>query len=137
MRYSNNPYSNNPYSVFGVLVSSHRNMYLSSTIAITIIGFSDTFTNEIIKTNIKIFGLIIFMISIYTGISASNQFSYYLNKSKNLPDNIPIKSWKRWQYISYLYSLLITCIAVLFLNRKLVTFNYLRNLKNINYLVQN
>ena len=115
-------YSNNPYSVFGVLVSSQRNMYLTSSIAISIIGFSDTFTDFKIKTNLKIFGLIIFMMSIYTGISASNQFSYYLSKSKDLPDDIPIKSWKRWQYISYVYSVLITWVAILFLNRKLINF---------------
>jgi hypothetical protein len=121
-------YSDNPYSAHGSMISTQRNMFLISSIAISLIGFSNIFELEVVKTYIKILGLVIFCMSIYTGISAANEFSYYLDKSKELPDNIHIKSWKRWKYISYIYSLIISMVALLFLNRKLVKFN-IRSLK--------
>ena len=82
-------YSNNPHTVYNGMASSQRNMFVTATLATALIKFSDTFDDKLVKFNIKIISLIIFMMSIYFAISSSYDFLYYLNKNENLPDNIP------------------------------------------------
>ena len=113
-------YSNNPYSVHSTMISSQRNMFLTSSIAISLIGFSDTFKDKHIIYYIKILGLVIFTISIYIGITASNEFTYYLDNNKNLPDDIPIKSWRRWKYVNYVYTCLLSLIIFILINKKIL-----------------
>lgn len=114
-------YSNNPHTVYNGMISGHRNMFLSSSVAIIMIGFSDTFKNKTIQLSIKICGLIILMLAIFIGITATHDFKYYITHTKDiLPDYVPLDSWKSWSYVTYIYSGILICLTCLFLFRKII-----------------
>jgi len=114
-------YSINPQSVYNGMISGQRNMFLSSSLAIAIIGFSNSFKNNKIRWVTKLVGASIFLLSILIGIGAAQDFSFYLESVKeDPPENIAFENWHRWPYISYVYSCILVIIASLFFFRKIM-----------------
>ena len=114
-------YSINPQSVYNGMISGQRNMFLSSSLAIAIIGFSNTFKDKRIRWVTKFVGASIFILSILIGIGAAQDFSFYLEKVKeDPPDNIAFEGWSRWPYVSYIYSCFLVIIASLFFFRNIM-----------------
>ncbi len=114
-------YSNNPQAVYNGLISGQRNMFLSSSVAIVMIGFSHSFKRKAIQLSVKICGLLIIMLSIFIGLTATHDFKYYLSHNKEpFPDYIPLTSWKSSAYITYVYSGILICLASLFLIRQIL-----------------
>ena len=113
-------YSINPQSVYNGMISGQRNMFLSSSLAIAIIGFSNTFKDKRIMWVTKLVGASIFLLSILIGVGAAQDFSFYLESVKeDPPENIAFEGWSRWPYVSYIYSFFLVIIACLFFFRKL------------------
>lgn len=115
----------NLYSAYNGAVSAQRNMFLSSSIAIIMIGFSDKFKhklkNDFTVHTVRLIGIFIFLISVYIGFVSNYDFRFYLDSVKDeLPDNIPIDSWYRLTYVVYLYSLILVLVAFLYLFRKML-----------------
>ena len=109
-------FSNNPNTVYNGMMSGQRNMFLSSSIAIVMFGFSNNFKSHILRWSVKLISMGIFLLSCYIGITASNEFMYYLNAYKNkLPKHIPVESWYRWGYVSYVYSIILLFIGTSYL----------------------
>ena len=77
-------FSNNPQSVYNGAISGQRNMFLSSSLAAMIIGFSSNFKSPHVIKFVKIIGICIFIISITTGYLSNNDFRFYLDKMKIL-----------------------------------------------------
>ena len=71
-------FSNNPNTVYNGMMSGQRNMFLSSSIAIVMFGFSNNFKNHLLRWTVKLISMGIFILSCYIGITASNEFMYYL-----------------------------------------------------------
>ena len=105
-------YSNNPNTVYNGMVSSLRNMFLASSIAIVIIGLSNRFYNY--RNIIKIMASILFILSIYIGIKTITDFNYYLERNKDtLPDYVPYDSWRSWKYVVYIYVLILIALLII------------------------
>ena len=116
-------YSNNPHTVYNGFISGQRNMFLSSSLSIIMIGFSDTFKNKTVQLSVKICGLVILMLAVFIGITATHDFRFYITHNKDaLPGYIPIDSWKSWAYVTYIYCFILICLACLFLFRKIIKF---------------
>tara|TARA_B100001173_G_C15956867_1_gene533844 strand:- start:718 stop:1074 length:357 start_codon:yes stop_codon:yes gene_type:complete len=114
-------FSNNPHSVYNGAISGQRNMFLSSSLAAIIIGFSHNFKNPLIITIVKIIGLCIFSISIMIGLLTNYDFRFYLDKMKGkLPEYIPVDTWYTWSFIVYIYTFLIATIGFLYLIRNII-----------------
>ena len=114
-------FSNNPHTVYNGLISGQRNMFLSSSLAIALIGVSAIFKNTKIQIIIKILGAVVFMLSIIIGLAASDDFRYYLDNNKEqFPSYIPLNNWYKWSYVSYIYSFIIICVASLFLINQII-----------------
>ena len=114
-------YSNNPQAVYNGLISGHRNMFLSSSVAVVMIGFSHSFKNPKIQLSIKFCGLCILGLAIYIGIHATHDFKYYIKHNKDtLPSYIPVNSWKNWAYVTYIYSGILICLSLLLLFIKIL-----------------
>jgi hypothetical protein len=103
-------YSNNPHTVYNGLMSSQRNMFLSSSLAIIFIGFSKGFINKDVKGGTKLFYIFlsilassILIISIFIGVESSIDYNFYISQNPNLPPDIPIDKWNRWQIVSHIY----------------------------------
>jgi Na+/proline symporter len=115
-------FPNNPHTVYNGMISGQRNMFLSSSVAVALIGFSNIFKDENVRLCVKILGTVIFIISICIGLKATDDFLFYLNNNKDeFPSYIPIDSWYSWKYISYIYSALLICVAMLFLMKKILS----------------
>jgi len=103
------------------MISGQRNMFLSSSLAIAIIGFSNTFKDKRIMWVTKLVGASIFLLSIFIGIGAAQDFSFYLESVKeDPPENIAFDNWHRWPCISYIYSFILVIVASLFFFRKIL-----------------
>jgi len=114
-------FGNNPHAVYSGALSGYRNMFLSSSIAVVIIGFSDKFKNKNISMFVKIVGAIIFMLSITIGILTDYDFRFYLDNFKHeLPDYIPVENWYIWSSVVYIYTLLIGIVGGIYLFREVL-----------------
>lgn len=105
----------NPQSVYNGFVSNQRNMFLSSSLAVVIIGFSNKFENKNVRILIKIMSLLVFAISIFIGLKANYELNYYLDNN-DISDKIPTDSWRQTCQVTnlYVFVLLVTSIAFLF-----------------------
>lgn len=116
-------FSNNPQSVYNGAISGQRNMFLSSSLAAIIIGFSDKFHNPYIITTVRLLGCIIFLLSITIGYLSNHDFRFYLDKmGDELPEYIPVDDWRLWTLIVYVYITIIAIIGLLYILRN-ITFN--------------
>lgn len=97
-------FSNNPQSVYNGMLSGYRNMFLSSTVAIALIGFSEKFKNPRFKFLISIIGGIVLFLSLYISLMVANDFKFYIDKMESdLPEHIPLEQWKMHFYTGYIY----------------------------------
>ena len=114
-------YANNPQAVYNGLISGQRNMFLSSSVAIVMIGFSNSFKNTIIRLSIKLCGLFILILSIFIGMRATNDFNFYIKHNENkLPNDIPVSNWLHWSYVTYIYCGILIYLVSLLLFRKIL-----------------
>ncbi len=110
----------NPHTVYNGAVSGQRNMFLSSSLALVIIGFSDKFKKEYIIFIVRLLGILIFSISIFIGLLSNYDFRFYLDNVKDdLPAHIPLDNWYRMSYVVYLYTLILGLIGLFYFIHKL------------------
>jgi hypothetical protein len=118
-------FSNNPQAVYNGNMSGQRNMFLSSSLAAVMIGFSSKFENKTRALFVKLLGALIFFISIYIGFSTNYDFRFYLDKMKGeLPDYIPVENWYNWTLVVYTYTIIIFVIGSLFLFKNFLPFKF-------------
>lgn len=111
----NYAYSNNPATNYNGMMSGMRNMILSSSVAIVMIGYISAKMNN--NKIFQIFAVCILFLSAYIGIGSALDFDYYL-KNNNFQISIyNVAHWKMWKYISITYAifLIILGFASLFL----------------------
>ena len=106
-------------SVFNGYTSITRNMYLTSSIGITAMIFSNRFTH--FEKIIKILSLWIILYSIFYGLKSThdlNQYLVLLNKQNDLSEltQMQIKQWTEWGYFNYIYIciMVILCLVIFF-----------------------
>ncbi len=108
-------FSNNPHAVYNGALSSQRNMFLTSSIAVAIIGFSKGLKTPIATTIVKILAIAIFLMSIAIGFKSLMDFRFYLDKtSEHMPDHVPLDNWYSWSYVSIAYITIIVFIVSIF-----------------------
>jgi len=116
-------YSHNPQTYLNGYISMMRNMFLTSSVALGTMGFSNRFKEfEII---IKIVGTLIMGYAILYGYTSAKNFSNYiefLEEKKELADvyEIQLPEWKNWIKLTYLYMILLVIVVVVILFRKIL-----------------
>lgn len=114
-------YANNPQAFMNGFLSGSRNIFLTSSIAIAMYGFSNTFKMDFSVNMIKILSIMVFLFSIMLGINTL--FGYYdylkkLQKDKaNLPEYINLNVWWSFLYITMVYIIILIAIVLLALIR--------------------
>lgn len=108
-------YSNNPHAAYSALISGQRNMFLSSSVAVVMIGFSSKFKSKAVRFTLKGLSSLIFFISIFIGYQAERDFKFYLEKNPDLPEYVPLDEWKNWLYVSYMYCAILIVVSLVFL----------------------
>ena len=95
-------------------MSALRNMFLTSSIAIAMVGFGDKFTD----TNrflIKLISYGIIILSIFFGLKASNDFTNMIKKNSEIKNLSPtekeiLEQSKDWPLFAYTYILFLSII---------------------------
>jgi hypothetical protein len=124
---TNKNYINNAHSAYNGMISAQRNMFLTSSVAVLVIGFGKSFS-RLTHSIIYFLGVLILCISIYIGLAGAYDFKYYLDFNKNsLPPFIPVKNWYHWIILSYLYAVVLFIIIILVVVNKVYPYN----IKNI------
>jgi len=116
-------YKINPQTAYNGMLSGQRNMFLTSSIAIAILGFSNKFKNESTKIIIKIFGLTLFIMSIYIGFKTAYDFDKVLYKFKKQEHGkvfLDLLEWSSWKWVTYIYTFMLVIIILLYLFKKLL-----------------
>ena len=110
-------------SLFVSYISLIRNMFLNSSIGISVIIFSNNFTK--FNKHITLIGLTIIFFSIIYGIKSSYNFYKYINLMKldeNLSgiNNLQIDHWFQWIYLHIIYITILILILLIVLYRKIL-----------------
>lgn len=105
------------YTVLNSQLSALRNMFLTSSVGIVVIGFSNVFEGMYADI-MRIMGAVVLFYSMVTGIIASYTFWRYVieNVDKNEPE---YKRWMSWVYMGYIYAVIILIIFAIFSYKKL------------------
>ena len=108
--------SNNPHAVYNGALSGQRNMFLTSSIAVAIIGFSKGLRTPLASTIVQILAIAIFVMSISIGVKSLLDFRHYLDEVGNdMPGHIPIDNWYSWTYVNIAYICILVFSISLFL----------------------
>ena len=107
-----------PQAVYNGFASMFRNMLISMTASIALIGFSEKF--ELMAPVVRMIGFTVMMIAAFIGFKTYRDFLDYIN---SIESEVPIaKRWRTWAYTSLLYSAIIFTLAVIYLFRKVLIF---------------
>ena len=107
-----------PQAVYNGFASMFRNMLISMTASVALIGFSEKF--ELMAPVVRMIGFTGMTISAFIGLKTYRDFLDYIN---SIDDEVPMaKRWRTWAYTSLFYSALIFTLAVIYLFRKVIIF---------------
>lgn len=114
--------AHNPQAFTNGYISMSRNMFLTSSVGISAIVFSNSFKKY--DKVIKICALAILCFSMLYGYKSSKDFSKYLDYLEKHPDidepyNFLVKDWRGWVTMSYAYIAVIFVVTLFILFRKI------------------
>lgn len=95
-------------SAYNGMMSAHRNMFLTSAVAVTMIAFTKSFKNWYID----LLAICLLFMSATIGIMGTNDFKFFLKNNEIDPDSFNLENLMRWQYIGYGYALFLIIIGL-------------------------
>lgn len=103
-------------------MSALRNMFLTSSIAVGMVGFGDKF-NDTNKFLIKSIAFGIILLSIGFGLKSTSDFSLMLKKNSELKNLSPVeeellKQSKEWPLFAYTYITFLSIILFAYLGKQ-------------------
>ena len=113
--------SHNPKDFENGYISMMRNMFLTSSIGITIITFSKNFKK--FKLILEILALVILTYSIILGLKSAYDYKIYLDylkSDKDLPDIYKklLGNWNKWITLTYAYiAILLVLLGIIFFRK--------------------
>ena len=96
------------------MISSQRNMFLSSSLAVVLIGFIHKFSNKNVRGVFTFLASSIILLSIRIGLKSVEEFNFYLDHVEDLPAYVPVESWRSSQYNIYVYIFILGLIFLTF-----------------------
>jgi len=118
--------AHSPEVRFGNYVSIMRNMYLTSSVALATIAFSDRFQKQY-QPLVRIGGTLILLYAALLGFYSARNFNSYLHYlTTQVKDDEHayfvqrIPQWRMWVYINYGYVIVAIALAVLYFNIKIL-----------------
>ena len=111
----------NPQLAYDGMLAGQRNMFLTSSIGITIIGFSDRIKDKKSKLILEIFGITLFSLSIIIGIKTNRDYDnvlklYEKNREKS---KLNIKEWHHWTWIINIFIIMSVLLIIIYAKDKI------------------
>jgi hypothetical protein len=120
----------NPQTAYNGMISGQRNMFLSSSIAFVILGFSDSFKHRRTHFIIQLFGLGLLFLSIYIGLKANYNLELIINNmdKKNINKTLEniLNEFLSWKWVVYIYAIMLILLIIMYTIRKI-------NVNNLKY----
>lgn len=116
-------FANNPQTFINGYISGVRNIFLLTTVGIGMYGFSQSFKNKNSETIMRLFSSFIYIFALLYLLNTNMLFRKYLNKIENsedrhqLPKYISLKHMRYYEYLSWIYAVLLSIIILLSLKR--------------------
>ena len=116
-------FANNPQTFINGYISGVRNIFLLTTVGIGMYGFSKSFKNKQSEAIMRLFSVSIYMFAFMYLLNTNMLFRKYLNKMdksderKDLPEYIDLEHWRNYEYLTWIYSILLGIIIILALKR--------------------
>ena len=108
----------NHQAVYNGFASMFRNMLISMTASIALIGFSEKF--ELMAPVVRIIGFMGMVIAAFIGFKTYRDFLDYV---KSIESEFPMaRKWKTWAYVTLLYTVIIFILSLIYLFRKVIPF---------------
>ena len=116
-------FANNPQTFINGYISGVRNIFLLTTVGVGMYGFSKSFKNKQSEAIMRLFSCTIYIFALLYLINTNLLFRKYLNKIENsrdrevLPEYIDLKHWRYYEYLTWIYSVILSIIIILALKR--------------------
>jgi len=108
----------NHQAVYNGFASMFRNMLVSMTVAITLIGFSEKF--DLMAPVVRMIGFMAMIIAAFIGFKTYRDFLDYI---KTIESEFPMaRKWKTWAYVTLIYTVIIFTLSLIYLFRKVIPF---------------
>ena len=108
-------------TAYSNLLSAQRNMFITTTLAITVIIFSDRLQDKASKYIIKLMGVVIFCFSTLFGVISTIDAKRHIRDSKkNLPEDVSLATWYVVSYFGYTYAIITICIVLTYIYSKFI-----------------
>ena len=109
-------------------MSALRNMFLTSSIAVAIAGFSDRFNNTINKRIVKMIAGFILILSIMIGLKSTYDYKEMIkivsqNDDLTIQEKLLIVESEKWPLIAYFYIAFIGVLFILLLHKNISLMN--------------
>jgi len=104
------------YSALNSQLSASRNMYLTSSVAVAMIGFSNSFEGKF-ANRMKIIGLCMILYSICIGLVTWYTFSRYIKEMSK--GDKRYQEWYVWNMLTIVYVVILCFVSYIFLTRKI------------------
>jgi len=105
--------------IFDSFLGSFRNMFVGTTVSLALIGFSSSF--EIMGPYVRFIGFINLLMVVYMGYLVYTNFTKRINK---LEDVDTAKLWRKWAYMSLIYTISMGFVALVFFVRKVLQVSF-------------
>ena len=114
--------SHNPHTYVNGYISMMRNMFLTSSIGLGAMAFSNRFRDYTIIVRIVAFS--IFIYSCLYGVKSAidfTQYIHYMESRKDIkePYKSQIQQWKTWVWFTYIYIALLVIICFVIWTKKI------------------
>jgi len=105
--------------IFDSFLGSFRNMFVGTTVSLALIGFSSSF--EIMGPYVRFIGFANLLMVVYMGALVYTNFTKRINK---LEDAETAKLWRKWAYMSLVYTMSMGLVALIFFIRKVLQVSF-------------
>jgi hypothetical protein len=115
----------NPQTAYNGMISGQRNMFLSSSIAFVILGFSEKFIHERTHLLVQLFGLGLLLLSIYIGFKSNHDMFMvvdFLKKEETIDEekHFILDQALSWKWVVYAYSRMLVLLIIIYAFRKIL-----------------
>ena len=113
-------FANNPQAYFNGFISVSRNVFLTSSIAVALYGYSNTFNIGSSVNFVKLgsVSIILFaMLYAINGIIGMTNYISILKKSEGLPNYVQLDIWRNYVYLLGFYALFLFVLSLIVMRR--------------------
>ena len=108
-------------SIINGHISGTRNVFSLTTIGVTMYGFSKSFKKKSSEITIRLFSSVVYILAILYLINTNLSLRSFLNNIENsnedIPKHINLQYWKNYEYIVWLYLVMLLILSSLSLRR--------------------